>query len=292
MTVSHLLEQGSNVSALVAAAWRARAKSGESGAKVALPGPRFSRVVRPPSAALVTDYVRAVGGDPQQYRGTLPPHLFPQWSFPLAAQALDGLPFPLTRVLNLGCALVAHAPIPAGTPLEVSAELSAYDDDGSRVVAEVRVTTGTRDVPVCLESVMRTYIPLGRRSSGKKPREPEVVPTDAVELSRQRIRADAGREFAWLTGDVNPIHWVPPYARAAGFRGVILHGFATLARAFEGLVRARVGHPSRLRRLDVRFARPLALPAEVGLYTLRHQVFVAEGRMTRPYLSGEFHTDE
>lgn len=291
--ITHLLEQRDNVTALVSAAWAARKKGGGGAhTKVALPGPTFARDVRGPSDALVRDYLRCVGGDPSAYRGVLPPHLFPQWAFPLAAQALDGLPFPLTRIVNLGCGLTAHAPIPSGQTLRVSAELVGFDDDGARVIASVRVVTGTRDVPVCLESIMRTYIPLSKDKSKKGARDPEVVPADAVELSRQRIRSDAGRQFAWVTGDVNPIHWVPAYARAAGFRGVILHGFGTLARAFEGLVRARVGRPERLRRFDVRFARPLLLPGDVGLYTQGHRVFVADGKLTRPYLTGEFETHE
>lgn len=291
--LTHLFEQGDNVAALLSAAWKSRTKAtnGET-SKIALPGPRFERDVSPPSAGLVSDYVRAVGGDPALYRGTLPPHLFPQWAFPLAARALDGLPFPLTRIVNLGCALTSHAPIPAGTRLHVSAELATVDDDGSRVVSEVRVLTGTRDVPVCLEAIMRTYIPLSKSKGPRKTREPEVVPIGAIELLRQRVRADAGRQFAWLTGDINPIHWVPSYARAAGFRGVILHGFGTMSRAFEGLVKARLGHPDRLRSLDVRFARPLLLPSDVGLYTRDRQVFVADGRLTRPYLTGEFHTND
>lgn len=291
MTISHLLEQGDNVATLLGAAWRSVGKRGSGAGKVALPGPRVQRTVRPPSAALVRDYVRAVGGDPRRYVDALPPHLFPQWSFPLAAQALDGLPFPLTRIINLGCALTSHAPVPSGVPLEVSAELATYDDDGARVVSEVRIVTGTRDVPVCLEARMRTYIPLSRPAGARRAREPEVVPADARELGRFRLRADAGRQFAWLTGDVNPIHWIPAYARAAGFRGAILHGFGTLARAFEGLVDARVGAPSRLRRIDVRFARPLVLPAEVGLYTRDGGVWVADGLQTRPYLTGDFDTD-
>lgn len=293
MTIAHLMEQGDNVAALLGAAWKSREKRrAPAGAKAEVPGPLNSRVVRAPSPALVRDYVRAVGGDPRHYAGTLPPHLFPQWAFPLAAEALDGLPFPLTRVVNLGCRLTSHVPLPSGAPLEVSAQLSSVDDDGARVVSEVRVVTGTREVPVCLEALMRTYIPLAKRAGARRAREPETVPADAVELSRQRVRAGAGREFAWLTGDVNPIHWVPSYARAAGFRGVILHGFGTLARAFEGLVQARLGRPPRLRALDVRFARPLTLPADVGLYTRGHQVFVADGRGVRPYLSGDFQTDE
>ena len=52
-------------------------------------------------------------------------------------------------------------------------------------------------------------------------------------------------DFAKLTGDFNPIHWVPAYARASGFRSCILHGFATMSYAMEAIRSARacaLGH--------------------------------------------------
>ena len=69
-----------------------------------------------------------------------------------------------------------------------------------------------------------------KKKNGKaaKKREPSRVPGDARELSFWNLSASAGLEFAKLTGDFNPIHWVPAYARASGFRNVILHGFATM----------------------------------------------------------------
>ena len=101
----------------------------------------------------------------------------------------------------------------------------------------------------------------------KKKKERVRVPVDAREIAFWRLSAHAGLDFAKLTGDFNPIHWVPPAAHAAGFRNVILHGFATLARAIEGMNRTLfAGDTNKLATIDVRFTRPLVLPARVGLY--------------------------
>jgi len=82
---------------------------------------------------------------------------------------------------------------------------------------------------------------------------------------------------------------VRPWARAAGFTGTILHGFATLARALEGLFRARfAGAVDRLRVVDARFVRPLVLPARVGLYLDANAFFVGEAPGARPYLAATF----
>jgi len=62
--------------------------------------------------------------------------------------------------------------------------------------------------------------------------------------------------YASASGDFNPIHIDPRVARAAGFQGVILQGMCTFAWAAEACA-AYLGDPARLRRLRVRFSRPV-----------------------------------
>jgi acyl dehydratase len=62
--------------------------------------------------------------------------------------------------------------------------------------------------------------------------------------------------YAAASGDFNPIHIDPGVAAAAGFRGVILQGMCTYAWAAEACA-AYLGDPARLRRLRVRFSRPV-----------------------------------
>jgi acyl dehydratase len=101
-----------------------------------------------------------------------------------------------------------------------------------------------------------------------------------------------GLEFAKVTGDFNPIHWLPRYARAMGFRNVILHGFGSMAFATEGLNRGLfAGNTHRLRRFDAMFARPLVLPATVGLYVWgERQVGLGDAPGGPAYLAGTFDT--
>ncbi len=62
--------------------------------------------------------------------------------------------------------------------------------------------------------------------------------------------------YAAASGDFNPIHIDPGTGAAAGFRGTILQGMCTYAWAAEACV-AYLGDPARLRRLRVRFSRPV-----------------------------------
>ena len=283
----HLRHQLPVIASLGSTALHALRAPESAGAPPVVPGAEIVKTIAPRAPALVRDYVKHVGGDPGAYRGVLPPHLFPQWGFPLAAKTLEGLPYPLARVLNGGCRLEIHAPLPADVPLRVRAQLVEIDDDGRRAVLQQRVTTGTDAVPDAVVATLFAIVPLNQAEPGaKRPKQVVRVPDDARELARWRLGSDAGLAFAMLTGDVNPVHWIAPYARASGFKSTILHGFATMARAIEGVVRGRLaGDPARLRVWDCKFTRPLLLPAQVGLYTQGADVWVADAPGGPAYLS-------
>ena len=124
-----------------------------------------------------------------------------------------------------------------------------------------------------------------------KKKDPARVPHVVDELDRWRIADTAGLDFAKLTGDFNPVHWVRPYARAFGFNNTILHGFATMARAHEGLNRRLYsGNVRAIKTFDVKFTRPLVLPAKVGLYVDGHHVYVGTAPGGPAFLTGEFTT--
>lgn len=250
----------------------------------------IEREVSAPPAALVREFVLDAGGDPSSYRHELPFHLFPQWGLALASQAVGEAAYPMARVMNAGCAVEVHHPLPAGEPLLVKARLESIDDDGSRAILTQRVVTGTRSAPEAIVANIQAFVPLVAKTTGKKGGSPApLVPTNAREIAFMRVKPGAGLDFAILTGDFNPVHWVRPYARAAGFRGTILHGFATFSRTVEALHRRLFsGDVHTLSKIDVRFTRPLLLPASVGVYVLDDQVFVGDALGGVAYLTGTF----
>lgn len=284
----HILHQGPVLAGLGATALTAlhRQLGGPSPQGTGpLPGPELRKTVPPRPRDLIHDYVRFCGGDPASYKHAVPAHLWPQWGFPLAGRTLEQLPYPLFKVLNGGCRVEVRARLPIDEPLEVRAQLIDVDDNGRRAVIEQRVITGTAAVPEAVIATMYAIVPLGggdeRDAKQSKPAKKEVerVPLDAEELARWRLGRHAGLDFAKLTGDFNPVHWIPAYAKAFGFRSTILHGFASMAKAWEGLVRSRfAGSTTAIRVFDVKFTKPLVLPAEVGLY-LR-----SEGSIDRVWL--------
>jgi acyl dehydratase len=316
----HILEQGPTIFALGRVAYSAieqQLNKGEPIVAPAVPGPTIEASYAPRSPDLVRDYVRHVGGDPSAYKSTLPPHLFPQWGFGLGGQALRGLPYPLAKVLNGGCTMQIRGPLPANEPLHVSARLESIDDDGRRAVLQQRVITSTPSSPEALIADMFAIVPLsqkkaenGKNGNGKNghekseaeaktkgkrdekaegKKETPRVPEDAREISYFKVGPKAGLDFAKLTGDFNPVHWIPGYARAFGFPNVILHGFSTMARAIEGINRSLfAGDVTRIHKWTCRFTKPLVLPARAGIYVRGNEVFVGVAVGGPAFLVGTF----
>jgi acyl dehydratase len=293
----YVLSHGPMIATLGRVATTALRRPREIAPRPSTAGPWVNARLPPLPPELVRDYVRHVGGDPAFYRGQLPAHLFPQWGLAVGARALAPLGYPLARAMNAGCRIESRRVLPSDEPLEVRARVEAVDDDGHRAILTQRIVTGTPSAPDALIADARVFVRLHAKENGapgaRSPRPAPLVPADAREIAYLRLSASAGLDFAKLTGDFNPVHWIPAYARASGFRGCILHGFSTLARAIEALGRARfAGNPSRLCVVDVRFTSPLLLPAWVGVYVSADGRFwVGDAPEGRAFLEGQFHTN-
>jgi acyl dehydratase len=64
--------------------------------------------------------------------------------------------------------------------------------------------------------------------------------------------------YAEGSGDHNPIHVDPEFAKKVGLPGIILQGLCTMAFCFKAIQdRACSKNPLKVRRLRVRFAKPV-----------------------------------
>ncbi len=302
VSFKHAFEQGPSVAALgrVALSGLRKQKSSPQllASRASGPGPWIEARLAPRSPGLLRDYIRHVGGDPAWYRNRVPAHYFHQWGFPIAAKAMLGLGYPLAKVINGGCRVENRAPLPANEPLLVRVRIESIDDDGKRAIITQRIVTGTAKQPEAVVADLRAFIPLAKKEETngvkKAPKARPSVPSDVHEIAFLKIKDDAGLDFAKLTGDFNPIHWLKSYAKASGFRTVILHGFSTFARSVEALNRSRfAGDPMRLKTIDVRLSRPLALPARVGVYLSKDGgIWVGDAPGGGAYLEGRYETTE
>jgi acyl dehydratase len=67
--------------------------------------------------------------------------------------------------------------------------------------------------------------------------------------------------YAGASGDFNPIHIDPEFARQVGLPGNILHGLYSMAQVARGCVEAAGGDPRSLKRLAVQF-RGMGFPEQ------------------------------
>ncbi|MEO8092050.1 MAG: MaoC/PaaZ C-terminal domain-containing protein [bacterium] len=96
-------------------------------------------------------------------------------------------------------------------------------------------------------------------------------------LPELRVTPDAGltKRYAEASGDPNPIHIDPDFARKVGLPGVILHGLYSMAQIARAHTDAAGGDPRSLKRLRVQF-RGMGLPEQEIVVT--STVKQADGR--------------
>ncbi len=156
-----------------------------------------------------------------------------------------------------------HQPLVAGQSLVTWAE--AYGMRSGRMGTRFTMRVVSHDEAG--EPVVEQFATMVIRGVEKVEDGGEAPPDHAFPASARAARvaevtthvdADQAVRYAAASGDANPIHVDDAAARAVGLTGVILHGMCTMALCSQAVVDAVAGgDPSRLRRLAVRFYRPV-----------------------------------
>lgn len=153
---------------------------------------------------------------------------------------------------------ILHLPIKAGDKLKVSTELESVEakETGETFTALVKLTNQDGNLAAEVRSLMFIRGTAARGSSATKEEEPEH---EIVFESIQKIDDDQTFRYAEASGDRNPIHLDEEFAKnMAGLPGIIVHGMCTMAFVSKVVLDEVCGSdPNRLRRLRVRFSRPV-----------------------------------
>ena len=168
-------------------------------------------------------------------------------------------PIPLPGMVHLANDITTHRQLDAAEPLTLDVSAGPIRPHRKGRALDVRIEARVEDEIVWeCDSV---YLSRGRGADdaprGDSP--PKAPPGPAV--ARWRLPEDLGRQYAGVSGDVNPIHLHALTARAMGFKRHIAHGMWTSARTLAALGRGSLG-PSRSRAW---FTAPVYLPARVEL---------------------------
>ncbi len=190
------------------------------------------------------------------------PHML---TFPLQMALMSDRSFPLALpgLVHVRNRIDVLRPVRAeeALDLEVWAERFARHRSGATVDLCASVSVGGAEV----WRSRSTYLARGARA-------PEGAPGSDLDLvvgdlerpvATWRVPDDAGRRYARVSGDVNPIHLSGLTAKAFGFKRAIAHGMWVKARALATLT----GRLPDAMVVDVVFRKPLLLPSTVTLST-------------------------
>jgi acyl dehydratase len=227
----------------------------------ALPEDHLARTGVTVDAGHLTEYARVCR---LPLNDTLPvtyPHML---TFPLQMALMTDRSFPLALpgLVHVRNRIDVLRPIGAAEPLdlEVWAERFARHKSGATVDL-------CASASVDGEEVWRgrsTYLARGAKApEGAPESDPSVAIGEVRQAATWRVPDDAGRRYAKVSGDVNPIHLSGLSAKAFGFKRAIAHGMWVKARALAALS----GRLPDALSVDVGFQKPLFLPSTVALST-------------------------
>ena len=130
---------------------------------------------------------------------------------------------------------------------------------GALVYSERRITD--KQSGELLATLTQTTFCRADGGFGGPPREapkPHPIPERAPDLTCDLPTRPEMALIYRLSGDINPLHADPAYAKAAGFPRPILHGLATFGVAGHALLKTGCGYdPARLTAMAGRFSAPV-----------------------------------
>ncbi len=179
----------------------------------------------------------------------------------------------LVKLLHAEQSTELHRPIPPEGTVRGVARISDIIDKGGDkgcIIAQ-EILLELADSGEKLATLRSSGFYRGDGGRGGTPRPspaPHAIPDRAPDKTAA-IETQPGQALLYrLSGDYNPLHAEPDFARAAGFQQPILHGLCSYGVACRAVVQAFVpGEPHRVAGFDVRFSAPV-YPGETILTEL------------------------
>jgi acyl dehydratase len=260
-----------------------------------IPQLRLTLAASRPDPERVAAYAKVCGFS---LRDTLPatyPHVL---AFPLqmAAMADGRFPFGAVGLVHIENRIVQRRPVALGEELEIVVHTGALQPHPSGRAFSL-MTEGLVAGELVWEG-LSTFLRRGGGSGGHKHdgRKQDERQQDERErgggalqaTAEWRLSGDLGRRYAAVSGDRNPIHMHSLSAKALGFPRAIAHGMWTKARCLAALE----GRLPGAFAVQVRFRKPILLPAQVSFMEGEHSFAVRDSARQTLHLQGSWETVE
>ncbi|KGN40588.1 MaoC/PaaZ C-terminal domain-containing protein [Knoellia aerolata] len=202
------------------------------------------------------------------------PHTYPHLlGFPLQVELMgrSSFPLPLPGLVHVENTITVRRTITASDVIDVAVHAEHLRDHPRGRQVDLVTEASVEGEPVW--SGRSTYLARGKgnpdaQRGAEAPSLPRGFPA-----AQWSLPGDLGRQYAAVSGDVNPIHLHALTARAMGFPRAIAHGMWTSARVLGALGR-RASGPSTS---HVWFRKPVLLPGRVDLLVDRSGPLLVAG---------------
>ncbi|MFD3562146.1 MaoC/PaaZ C-terminal domain-containing protein [Streptomyces sp. NPDC058686] len=222
--------------------------------------------------------------DPDELRYTLESRLHVLPSFATVAGAgmgvVGGLSAPgidvnLAHVLHGGQSVELHRPIPVKGSATSTSRVAAVYDKGKAAILVLRTEVADADGPLWTSDAQIFVRGEGGFGGDRGPSARVEAPTGEPDRTvDRRVREDQALLYR-LSGDWNPLHADPEFAKLAGFDRPILHGLCSYGMTLKAVVDTLLdGDVSRVRSYATRFTG-VVFPGE----TLRIRMWRSGGRI-------------
>lgn len=196
----------------------------------------------------------------------------PQRVLPTFAVIIGGGGVPFNKIGSFNAALMLHGAqrielydeIPAEGEIESTGSIGNIWDKGKGAVVElvsesVDVATGK---PL-LKTTMTAFFRGEGGFGGERGPSPSFELPERKPDHEQRYTTRVDQPLLYrLSGDRNPLHSDPSFAKLGGFDRPILHGLCSYGFTGRALLHAVCGgDPSRFKSMDARFSKPV-MPGE------------------------------
>jgi acyl dehydratase len=155
-------------------------------------------------------------------------------------------------------------PIRPGDLINASAKIVSIETKASGETMTVELTATNQNGLAVNKTLFSAFIRGGRNRDVERTAERVAEPARGEPdfTVAQTIDNDQTYRYAEASGDRNPIHVDAGIAKMAGLPGIIVHGLCTMAFTSKVAIdKLCNGDPTRLKRLRVRFSRPV-LPGQ------------------------------
>ena len=178
-----------------------------------------------------------------------------------------------------------HQPLVPGMTLVTHAEAHSVRVGRSGTRYTARILSDDTDRKPVLEIFSTTFIRgMSDGESGGPEKPDHAMPSDRGEpVATFTVHVDDDQTYRYrdASGDTMPIHVDDAFAKSVGLPGIIVHGLCTMAMCSQAVVKTVAGgDPSRLKRLAVRFSKPVIPGNDVvtTIYDIGDGAFAFEAR--------------